>query len=158
MATAGAAAGSRVAGGRRRRAFGWSLLELMVVLVIIGLIAGLVGPRILGFIERGETSAAQLQIDKLQQALLTYRLDVGGFPTTAQGLAALATAPAETAERWRGPYLDEAVPTDPWGNPYRYERRSDVPRGYLLYSLGADGAPGGENAAADIGLLQEAAE
>ena len=111
---------------RRQLAGGWSLLELMVVLVIIGLVAGLVGPRMLAFLERGEVSAAELQTKKLAQALLTYRMDVGSFPTTEQGLDALVTAPAEYADYWQGPYLDEAVPLDPWRNRFRYEQR----RGY----------------------------
>ena len=143
-------------GVRRACAPGWSLLELMVVLVIIGLLAGLVGPRVLAFLERGEVSAAEQQAKNLEQALLTYRMDVGRFPTTEQGLAALVKAPAEYANHWQGPYLDGAVPNDPWHNPYRYEQRRDALRGYVLYSMGADGAPGGEGPDADIGLLPDA--
>ena len=140
-------------GGNRASAHGWSLLELMVVLVIIGLLAGLVVPRLLAYLERGEASVAQQQAKNLEQALLTYRMDVGRFPTTEQGLDALVKAPAEYADYWQGPYLNDAVPLDPWRNPYRYEQRQDTPRGYVLYSMGADSAPGGEGANADIGLL-----
>ena len=134
---------------------GWSLLELMVVLVIIGLIAGLVGPQMLSFLERGEVSTAELQTKKLEQALLTYRMDVGRFPTTEQGLDALVKAPAEYADYWRGPYLDEAVPLDPWGSPFQYELRRSSPRGYVLFSMGADGTPGGAGSDADVGRLPD---
>ena len=147
--------GNKGKGGRRAGAPGWSLLELMVVLVIIGLLAGLVGPRVLDFLERGEVAAAEQQAKNLEQALLTYRMDIGRFPTTEQGLAALVKAPAEYADHWQGPYLNDAVPNDPWRNPYRYEQRPDALRGYVLYSMGADGVPGGEGPNADIGLLPE---
>ena len=137
------------------RSDGWSLLELMVVLVIIGLLAGLVGPQMLSYLERGEVTAAEQQTKQLGQALLTYRLDIGRFPATEQGLEALVKAPPEYAEYWNGPYLDDDVPLDPWRNPFQYELRRGSPRGYVLYSLGADGAPGGEGSDADIGWLPE---
>ena len=139
----------------RRAAAGWSLMELTVVLVIIGLLAGLVGPRVLGYLERGQVDAANIQIKHIKSGLLTYRMDVGELPSTEQGLQALVKAPGELAEYWRGPYLDDDVPLDPWRTPYRYERRADAPRGYVLYSLGADKKAGGEGNNADFGLLPE---
>ena len=139
----------------RRAAAGWSLMELTVVLVIIGLLAGLVGPRVLGYLERGQVDAANIQIKHIKSGLLTYRMDVGELPSTEQGLQALVKAPGELAEYWRGPYLDDDVPLDPWRTPYRYERRADTPRGYVLYSLGADKKAGGEGNNADFGLLPE---
>lgn len=142
-------------GTMTKRAHGWSLLELMVVLMIIGLIAGLVGPRAFNMLQRGEVSTAELQTKKLEQALLTYRMDVGRFPTTEQGLDALVKAPADYADFWRGPYLEEAVPKDPWHNPFHYELRRGTPRGYVLYSMGADGSPGGDGINADVGRLPD---
>lgn len=134
---------------------GWSLIELMVALVIIGLLAGIVGPRILGYLERGQVQTVEAQVKMLSNALLTYRLDVGRFPTTQQGLQALVVAPQESSTFWNGPYLDAAVPLDPWNTPYRYEFPADTVQGFALYSLGADSVPGGEGNNAEIGLLPE---
>ncbi len=142
------------AASRRERATGgWSLIELMVVLVIIGLLAGFVGPRLLSYLERGQAQAAEAQVQMLRGALLTYRLDIGRFPSTEQGLNALMVAPADVAAYWKGPYLGDAVPLDPWRNPYQYEYPADTLQGFALYSLGADGIKGGEGENADIGLL-----
>ena len=142
--------------GRRRR--GWSLMELTVVLVIIGLLATLVGPRVLSYLSRGQVDAAKIQMQHIKSGLLTYRMDVGELPSTAEGLEALVAAPAGLAEYWRGPYLDSVeVPQDPWRTPYRYERRADARDGYVLYSLGADKAPGGEGENADFGNLPPSA-
>ncbi len=135
---------------------GWSLLELMVVLAIIALIGALVGPALLTQTEGAKAKAADAQVKMLRGSLLTYRLDVGQFPSTAQGLAALNTAPQEVAEYWRGPYLDDEVPLDPWRKPYVYEFPAETRHGFALYSLGADSAPGGEDLDADIGLLPQA--
>lgn len=134
---------------------GWSLLELMVVLVIIGLLAGFVGPRLLGYLEKGQVQAAEAQVQMLSGALLAYRLDVGQFPSSEQGLAALMKAPPDVADYWRGPYLDDELPLDPWRNPYRYEFPADTLRGFALYSLGADSTEGGEDENADIGVLPD---
>ena len=142
-------------GPARARFAGWSLIELMVALVIIGLLAGIVGPRILGYLERGQVQTVEAQVKMLSNALLTYRLDVGRFPTTQQGLQALVVAPQESSTFWNGPYLDAAVPLDPWNTPYRYEFPADTVQGFALYSLGADSIPGGEGNNAEIGLLPE---
>ena len=133
---------------RRSAARGFTLLELLVVMVIIGLLAGYVGPKFFGQIGKSEVKAAKAQIDALQKALDQYRLDVGRYPSTEQGLAVLNTKPADEP-KWAGPYLAKAVPKDPWGNDYQY--RSPGEHGeYDLLSLGKDGRPGGEGEDADL--------
>ena len=135
---------------------GYTLVELMVVLVILGLLIGLVAPNFFGRSEKAHVDAAHIQMRSLYGALQTYRLDIGRYPTTSQGLAALIEAPGEVADYWHGPYLDaDAVPHDPWKAPYRYEQPADTRHGFALYSLGADGATGGEDYDADIGYLPE---
>lgn len=138
------------AAGRPR---GFSLIELMVVLVILGLLVGLVGPRLLGRVDTSKADTAQVQVKMLRGALLTYRLDVGQFPSTSDGLAALLAPPSKAEDFWRGPYLEDDLPLDPWRTPYRYEFPADNRQGFALYSLGADAAPGGEGINADIGYL-----
>jgi general secretion pathway protein G len=134
--------------GLRRGAAGFTLLELLVVLVILGLLVGYVAPRFFGQVGKSEVKVAKAQIRSLEDALDQYRLDVGRYPATEQGLAALNTQPAGEA-RWQGPYLKKAVPNDPWGNPYQY--RSPGEHGELdLSSLGKDGQPGGAGEAADL--------
>ena len=140
---------------RRMRQRGFNLIELMVVLVILGLLAGLVGPRLLTNVETSKVRTADTQVKMLRGALLTYRLDVGRFPSTSEGLAALMAAPAEASDYWNGPYLDDQLPLDPWRTPYRYEFPADNLQGYALYSLGADAERGGEGINADIGYLPE---
>jgi general secretion pathway protein G len=127
---------------------GFTLLELLVVVVIIGLLAGLVAPRYFNQVEKSHTRIAKAQIDSLEKALDQYRLDVGSYPTTEQGLQALFIKPGNL-ERWQGPYLKKAVPPDPWGRPYRYKSPGDH-SDYDLYSLGNDGQPGGSGEAADV--------
>ncbi|KQY90336.1 MULTISPECIES: type II secretion system major pseudopilin GspG [Roseateles] len=130
------------------RARGFTLLELLVVMVIIGLLAGYVGPKFFGQIGKSEVKATKAQIDALQKSLDQYRLDVGRYPSTEQGLAVLVTKPADEP-KWQGPYLSKAVPKDPWGNDYQY--RSPGEHGeYDLLSLGKDGRPGGEGEDADL--------
>jgi general secretion pathway protein G len=132
----------------RRRGRGFTLLELLVVMVIIGLLAAYVAPRYFSQVGKSEVRSAQAQIASLRNALDTYRLDVGSYPSTEQGLAALTTKPA-SAGKWNGPYLQRAVPADPWGKPYQY--RSPGEHGdYDLLSFGKDGQPGGSGEAADI--------
>ena len=133
---------------------GFTLLEMLVVLVIIALIVGLVGPRLFTRVDYSRVDTAQTQVRMLRGALETFRLDVGRFPTQEEGLNVLFQRPADErlANRWRGPYIDEPPPPDPWGNPYRYSLPGrDLP--FALYSLGADGQPGGEGVNADIGYL-----
>ncbi|MDL1863292.1 type II secretion system protein GspG [Betaproteobacteria bacterium PRO7] len=133
---------------RRASGNGFTLLELLVVLVILGLLASYVGPRYFGQIGRSEVQVARAQMDAFGKALDQYRLDVGQYPTTEQGLVALVKAPANTP-RWMGPYLKKDPPLDPWGRPYIY-RTSPATGEYELMSLGKDGRPGGEGENVDV--------
>ena len=134
---------------------GFSLIELMVVLAILGLLFGLVGPQLMERAETSKVDAAELQVKQLRSALQMYRLDIGNYPTTDQGLAALMSPPADVADYWRGPYLEEVLPEDPWRSPYQYESPVNNLQGFVLYSLGADSARGGEGNNADVGYLPE---
>ncbi|MBP5990888.1 MAG: type II secretion system major pseudopilin GspG [Piscinibacter sp.] len=131
------------AGGR-----GFTLLELLVVMVIIGLLAGIVAPQYFAQIGKSNTKVARAQIESFGQALDQYRLDVGQYPSTEQGLLALRAAPQQVP-RWQGPYLKRDIPEDPWGHAYLY-RRPGQHGDYDLVSLGADGQPGGEGENADV--------
>ena len=127
---------------------GFTLLELLVVMVIIGLLAGYVGPRYFAQIGKSETKVARSQIDALEKALEQYRLDNGHYPTTEQGLNYLNTRPANEP-RWDGPYLKKNVPFDPWGNPYLYRQPGE--HGEIdLFSYGKDGQAGGVGDAGDV--------
>lgn len=128
---------------------GFTLLELLVVVAIIGLLAAYVGPKYFGQIGKSEQALAKAQIESFHKALGSYRLDVGNFPTTEEGLDALLTKPAAAA-KWAGPYLSKAVPADPWGKPYVYHSPGNK-GDYELLSYGKDGQPGGSADAADIG-------
>ncbi|MGE5466797.1 MAG: type II secretion system major pseudopilin GspG [Ignavibacteria bacterium] len=132
-----------------RRQSGFTLLELLVVVAIIGLLAGYVGPKYFGQIGKAEVKEARAQIDALEKSLDAYRLDVGRYPTTEQGLAALVKAPPGIAN-WAGPYLKKGVPPDPWGHPYQYKSPGDH-GDYDVWTYGKDGAPGGSGENADIG-------
>ena len=130
---------------------GFTLLELLVVVVIIGLLASYVGPRYFGQLGRSEVTTAKAQMQAFSKALDQYRLDVGRYPTTEQGLNALLTRPGEEP-KWNGPYLQNAVPLDPWGKAYVY--RSPGEKGdYDIVSYGKDGVPGGSGESADLSLF-----
>lgn len=126
---------------------GFTLLELLVVMVIIGLLSGYVAPRLFGQIAKAEVKAARAQIDALQKALDQYRIDLGAYPTTSQGLRVLTQRGADS--RWAGPYLSKAVPLDPWGHAYVYRSPGEHAE-YDLSSLGRDGRPGGAGDDADV--------
>lgn len=132
---------------------GFTLLEMLVVLVIIGLLAGLVGPQLLGRVDTSKVIAADTQIRMLKAAIETIRLDVGRFPTEQEGLEMLMKPPQDEriARKWRGPYLSENVPVDPWNNAYVYLPVSGTT--IVLFSQGADGKLGGEEIDADVGFL-----
>jgi general secretion pathway protein G len=132
----------------RMRQLGFTLLELLVVMVIIGLLAGYVGPKYFSQIGKSEVKATKAQIDSLEKALDQYRLDVGHYPNTEQGLAALMKRPSNEA-RWQGPYLKKDVPLDPWGTPYQYHQPGEHGE-FDLFSFGKDGKAGGEGENADI--------
>ncbi|MRD72970.1 type II secretion system protein GspG [Rhodocyclus tenuis] len=127
---------------------GFTLLELLVVMVIIGLLAGFVAPRFFAQIGKSETKVARAQLDSLEKSLDQYRLDVGRYPSSEQGLAALMERPSGLT-RWAGPYLKKAVPLDPWGNAYVYKSPGEHGE-FDLLSYGKDGQPGGTGEAEDI--------
>lgn len=126
---------------------GFTLVELLVVMVIIGLIAALVGPRLFPKLGKGKQAAAKAQIELLGQALDQYRLDTGSYPTTEQGLNALMTNPG--VDKWEGPYLKKGLPVDPWGKTYIYQHPGSHGE-YDLFSYGRDGKPGGEGEDKDV--------
>jgi general secretion pathway protein G len=134
------------------RRTGFTLIEVLVVIVVIAILATLVAPNIFRNVGDARSATAKTQIESLGTALDAYRLDNGAYPTTAQGLAALWTRPTiDPPANWRQPYLRKAVPTDPWGRDYLYQSPGVVnPGTYDLQSLGADGRPGGEGENADI--------
>lgn len=130
---------------------GFTLLELLVVMVIIGLLAGFVAPQYFRQVAKSERKTARAQIVELEQALDHYRLDAGHYPSTEQGLAALNARPGNEP-RWDGPYLRRSVPPDPWGRPYQYRSPGENGAEFDLSSYGKDGRPGGTGDDADISL------
>lgn len=131
---------------------GLTLVELLVVLVVLGLIAAIAVPQVMNFLGGARTDTARLQIDRLAGILDIYRLNVGRYPTTEEGLDALLNAPSGV-QGWRGPYIDgEEALIDPWNTPYVYRAPGDDGQPYVIESYGADGAPGGEGENADVSL------
>ena len=127
---------------------GFTLIEMLIVMVILGLLAALVAPRMFGKVEKSRQKTAKAQISLFETALDTYRLDVGKYPTTELGLQALRVKP-DGLERWDGPYLPKEIPADPWGHPYEY--RSPGEHGdFDIISYGGDGTAGGEGDDKDI--------
>ena len=136
-----------------RRRSGFTLLELVVVIIVLGLLAGLVAPQIIGRLSDAKSTTARTQIELLSVALDGYRLDNGNYPTTDQGLTALRDRPTRppVPSNWRGPYLRKAVPVDPWGRPYLYRFPGEKNAGaFDLESLGRDGKVGGDGEDADV--------
>lgn len=133
---------------------GFTLLELLVVIAIIGLLASYVGPKLFGQVSKSQVQATRAQLDAFNKALDAYRLDLGRYPTTEQSLTALVAAPAQPTAQWHGPYLQKAIPLDPWGHPYLYRSPGTQGRDYDLWSNGRDGRPGGEGDDADIASWQ----
>lgn len=134
--------------GMRKSSAGFTLLELLVVMVIIGLLAGYVGPKYFGQVGKSEIKAARAQIDAFEKALDQYRIDLGHFPSSEQGLAALSVKPGNES-KWDGPYLKKAAPADPWGNSYVYRMPGEHGE-FDLFSYGKDGQAGGTDESADI--------
>jgi general secretion pathway protein G len=132
-----------------RRTRGFTLLELLVVILIIGLLTGIVAPRFLSQIGRSETVTAKAQINAFDKAIEAFRIDMGRYPTETEGLVALVSAPGGDA-RWRGPYLKGDIPNDPWGTAYVYRMPGSQGRDFDLTSLGRDRVAGGTGDDADI--------
>jgi len=139
------------------RAQGFTLLEMIVVLVIIGLIMGLVGPRLFAQADKARVQTAETQVRMLRGALETMRLDIGRYPTQEEGLRLLIAPSGDSrlAQRWQGPYLEDGLPDDPWGNPYQYSPQPSGMHAFVLYSFGADGQRGGTGYDADVGQLPQ---
>jgi general secretion pathway protein G len=138
----------------QRRHSGFTLMELLLVLVIVGLLAAVVGPTLYQRIKPAKETAAREQIENFSTALDSFVVDVGRYPTTQEGLNALRDKP-EGVEKWNGPYLKKEIPIDPWGNPYQY-RAPGRNGGYEITSYGADGKAGGEGENADINSWESA--
>jgi general secretion pathway protein G len=133
------------------RAAGFTLLELLVVMVIIGLLASYVAPRFFDQVGKSEIKAVRAQLDAFDKALATYRLDTGRYPSTEQGLKALVERPTDEA-KWSGPYLAKALPPDPWSHAYVYRQPGDAGHDYELLSYGKDGQRGGTGENVDISV------
>jgi general secretion pathway protein G len=143
------AAGRRALHGARAHEAGFTLVELLVVMVILVLLASLVGPRVIGYLGSSRTKTAKVQIESLSTSLELFKLDTGRYPSEREGLKALVERPAE-AKNWNGPYLKkDQLPTDPWGQPYYY--RYPGQRGaFDIFSLGADSREGGDGEDQDV--------
>ncbi len=137
---------------RRTRVAGFTLIEILVVIVVIAILATLVAPNVFQHVGTAKATTAKSQIEMISSALDAYRLDTGAYPNTAQGLQALQELPTiDPPTNWRGPYLRKAVPLDPWGHPYVFIAPGEVNiKGFDLLSYGADGKLGGEGEDADV--------
>jgi general secretion pathway protein G len=127
---------------------GFTLIELIVVIIILSLLAAIVGPKLFGRVGQSKTAATRAQLTIFEGALDQYRLDIGSYPTTSEGLDSLVRNPNKP--KWNGPYLKKGVPKDPWGNAYKYVCCPGQHGDYDLWSEGADGAPGGDGENADV--------
>jgi len=138
----------------KRKDEGFTLIEIIIVILLLGMIAALVGPRLFRKMEGSKAGIARTQIAMMEGALKLFKLDTGRFPSTAEGLRALMEAPPGL-RNWDGPYLEKGLPRDPWDRPYQYAYPG---KHYLfdLYSLGADGTPGGEGENRDVGNWEDA--
>jgi len=137
---------------KTNRQYGFTLVELLVVLVVLGLLVSIVAPRAIGYLGGARTDMARIQMETFASALDMYRLDMRNYPSAEEGLDALVRAPAG-AVRWRGPYLNRPeVPLDPWDNPYVYHSKGAGEKKYRIVSYGADGREGGEDEAADVSV------
>lgn len=134
----------------RKNNSGFTLLELLIVVVIIGLLAGIVGPKLFKNINKSELTTAKAQVDTFVKALDNFRIDTGRYPTAEEGLSALLNAP-NNLQGWNGPYLKKNVPTDPWGSQYQYATPGQHNDDYDVFSFGKDKKLGGENDNTDIG-------
>lgn len=134
---------------------GFTLMEIMVVMFIIAMLAGVIGPKLFTNVDKSKVQTAQTQVKMIKGTLDGLRLDIGRYPTEAEGLSMLTSPPADEKlkTRWRGPYLDEDIPKDPWDSPYQYIVPGSNGQPFALFSLGADGKRGGEGFDADIGYL-----
>lgn len=139
----------------KARERGFTLLEMIVVLVIIGLLMGLVGPRLFKQADKAKVQTAEAQIIMLRGALQTMRLDINRYPTTEEGLGLLIRNSTPENPNWDGPYLEDELPLDPWERPYQYSTQKTQTRDFELYSFGADGKRGGEEYDADIGYVAD---
>ena len=145
----------REAGGQQDSQLGFSLLEMLVVLAIMALVAALVAPRLFNQVDKSKLTVANTQINSIATALDTMRLDIGRYPTEAEGLGLLVEKPSQEVSGWFGPYLEGDVPTDPWGRAYVYKLSEGDQAGFAnrpyVYSLGADGEQGGNGLDQDLG-------
>lgn len=130
---------------------GYSLMEVLIAVAIIAVLATLVGPRLLGQLDRSKVTAARTQIRMIETSLDTMRLDIGRYPSQEEGLALLQSPTDSVSGMWAGPYLDGGLPEDPWGHAYQYRVGGGSDRGQV-FSYGADGQEGGSGDNADIGL------
>jgi len=128
---------------------GFTLIELLVVVVILGLLAGIVVPKIMKRAGAARGTAAKLQIQRFAEAVQLFHLDTSRYPASGEGLGALKSSPGD-ANNWNGPYLDGEIPNDPWGRPYEYACPGNNGRDFEILSYGADGRPGGDGENADV--------